>query len=44
MLTLGLWEVVGTPTEAAMDGKDMAYEVIYGDDERVEKVLVLKEK
>ncbi len=42
VLTWGLWEVVGTPTEAVFDGKDMAFEVRYDDDDRVDLVNVLK--
>ena len=34
VLTLGLWEIVGTPTEGVFDGKEMAYEVSYDDDDR----------
>ena len=39
VLTLGLWEVVGTPTEGVFDGKEMAYEVSYDGDDRVETVV-----
>jgi hypothetical protein len=42
VLTLGLWEVVGTPTEAAFDGKKMAFEVTYDASEKVEKVVTLQ--
>lgn len=41
VLTLGLWEVVGTPTEGAFDGKEMSYEVSYDKDNRVTKVIRL---
>lgn len=41
VLTAGLWEVVGTPTESAFDGKKMAFEVTYDQSERVEKVVQL---
>jgi len=44
ILTLGLWEVVGTPTEVTFDGDKMAYEVTYDDNDRIEKVVVLKKK
>lgn len=40
--TLGLWEVVGTPTEGVFDGTDMAYEVRYDEAERIDQVVVLK--
>jgi hypothetical protein len=32
VLTLGVWEVIGTPTEGVFDGNEMAYEVRYDDD------------
>jgi hypothetical protein len=38
VFTLGLWEVVGTPTEAAFNGKKMAFEVTYDASDKVEKV------
>lgn len=44
VLTLGLWEVVGTPTEATFDGSKMVMEVTYDDDERIEKVVALKKE
>lgn len=40
--TLGLWEVVGTPTEAVFDGKKMAFEVTYDANDNVEKVVPLQ--
>jgi len=42
VFTLGLWEVVGTPTEAAFNGKRVVYEVTYDATDRIEKVVVLK--
>jgi len=42
VLTIGLWEVVGTPTEAIFDGDQMAYEVSYDGENRVDQVTVLK--
>jgi hypothetical protein len=42
VVTLGLWEVVGTPTEAVFSGDEMAYEVRYDDTERIDQVTVLK--
>ena len=42
VLTLGLWEAVGTPTEAAFDGTRVAYEVTYDSSDRVELVVPLK--
>lgn len=44
VLTLGLWEIVGTPTEATFDGENMVVEVRYNEHERVEKVTWLKRK
>jgi hypothetical protein len=42
VLTLGLWEVVGTPTEAAFNGTRVAYEVTYDATDRIESVRLLK--
>lgn len=42
VLTLGLWEAVGTPTEAAFNGKRVVYEVTYDAADRIEQVVVLK--
>lgn len=44
VLTLGLWEVIGTPAEGAFDGTEMAYQVRYDDDDRVDEVVLLKKK
>jgi len=44
VLTIGLWEIVGTPTEATFDGKKMAYQVTYDKDEKVDSVILLKKK
>ena len=43
VFTLGLWEVVGTPTEATLNGHRIAYEVTYDAGDRVEQVLALKQ-
>ena len=43
-LTLGLWEVVGTPTEAVFSGKNMAVKVIYDADNKVKEIVYLKGK
>ena len=32
VFTIGLWEVVGTPTEATFDGTKVSYEVTYAND------------
>ncbi len=42
VLTIGLWEVVGTPAEAIFDGQQMAYEVSYDEENRVDQVTVLE--
>jgi hypothetical protein len=42
VFTLGLWEVVGTPTEAAFNGSNVAYEVTYDAGDRIENVVRLK--
>ena len=44
VLTLGLWEVVGTPTELVFSGDEMAYEVTYDDKDRIDQVTVLKKE
>lgn len=41
VLTLGLWEVIGTPIEAVNSGDLTAYEVGYGSDDRVDVVISL---
>ena len=42
VLTLGLWEVVGTTTEGTFDGERMAYQVSYDSDDRIETIVPLK--
>lgn len=42
ILTLGLWEIIGTPTEGVFSGDEMAYEVSYDNDSRVDQVIALK--
>jgi outer membrane protein assembly factor BamE (lipoprotein component of BamABCDE complex) len=44
VFTLGLWEVVGTPTEAIFDGTKVMYEITYDEGNRVEIVIALTEK
>lgn len=44
VFTLGLWEVVGTPTEAAFDGNDMAVQVNYDAQDKVVSSVILKHK
>jgi hypothetical protein len=43
VFTLGLWEIVGTPTESAFSGNELAYEVSYDESDRVDQVIVLKQ-
>lgn len=40
--TLGLWEVVGTPTEAIFDGDEVQFKVYYDSKERVRKIRPIK--
>lgn len=42
VLTLGLWEVIGTPVEGTFSGDEMAYEVGYDSNNRVDEVIALK--
>lgn len=44
VMTLGLWEVVGTPTELVFSGDEMAYEVTYDDKDKIDQVTVLKKQ
>lgn len=44
VLTLGLWEVIGTPTEGVFSGDEVAYEVRYDDSERIDQVIALKKE
>jgi hypothetical protein len=41
--TLGLWEVVATPTESMLSGDEMAFQVRYDGDERIDEVVPLKQ-
>ena len=43
VFTLGLWEVIGTPTEVVFNGDEVAFEVIYDEADKIEKVIPLKE-
>jgi hypothetical protein len=43
VMTLGLWEVVGTPTEATLNGHRVAYEVTYDASDRIDRVVPLKQ-
>ncbi len=44
IVTLGLWEIVGTPTEMVFNGSEMGFHVSYDDAERIDEVNVLKKK
>jgi hypothetical protein len=44
VLTLGLWEVIGTPTEGVFSGDEMAYEVSYDENDRIDQVTALKKE
>jgi hypothetical protein len=39
--TLGLWELVGTPTEGVFDGDEIAFRVRYDKDDRVDEIVRL---
>lgn len=42
ILTFGLWEVVGTPTEGVFNGNENTFRVRYDKDDRVDEVVALK--
>lgn len=42
ILTLGLREIIATPTEGAFSGDEMAFRVRYDSDDRVNEVAALK--
>ena len=42
VMTFGLWEVAGTPTEALLNGSKKAFEVTYDASDRVETVVPLR--
>ncbi|MBI4356222.1 MAG: hypothetical protein HY597_07260 [Candidatus Omnitrophica bacterium] len=44
VFTLGLWEIVGTPTEAVFDGTKMSLEVTYDQDDRVANIVDLQKR
>ena len=44
VFTLGLWEIIGTPTELYFDGTEMAFHVSYDEHERIEEVNVLRKE
>lgn len=44
VLTLGIWEAIGTPTEGVFNGDELAYEVTYDNDEKVDVVIAHKKE
>ena len=44
VFTFGLWEVIGTPTEGIFSGDEMAFEVSYDENDRIDQVTVLIKK
>lgn len=44
VFTLGLWEIVGTPAETVFSGNELAYEVSYDENDRVDQVIVLRKE
>ena len=40
VFTLGLWELIGTPTELYFDGTEVTLEVLYDENEQVDSVCV----
>lgn len=42
VMTFGLWEVVGTPAEAVFSGDEMAFEVSYDRNNRIDQVTTIK--
>lgn len=43
VVTLGLWELIGTPTEITFNGNEMAYLVRYDENDLIDEVIALKE-
>lgn len=44
VMTLGLWEIVGIPTEMVFNGNKMAFHVSYDENDHVDEVNVLRKK
>ncbi len=42
VLTLGLWEVIGTPVESVYNGDEVSYEITYDKNDCVDKAVQLK--
>lgn len=43
VVTLFIWEVIGTPIEITFDGRKMAFEVTYDENDKVESIVVLEQ-
>ena len=43
ILTCGLWEFIGTPTEATFTGEELCYEVHYDANDKIKQVIALKQ-
>ena len=41
--TLGLWEVIGSPTEVYFSGQQLSYEVVFDDQDKVKHTQLIKE-
>ncbi|MCG7755136.1 MAG: hypothetical protein LZF63_00545 [Nitrosomonas sp.] len=44
VVTLGLWELVGTPTEITFSGDDMAFQVRYDENDMVDEIALIKKE
>lgn len=44
VVTLGLWELVGTPTEITFSGDDMAFQVRYDENDIVDEIALIKKE
>ncbi|NBQ69203.1 MAG: hypothetical protein EBU46_10340 [Nitrosomonadaceae bacterium] len=44
VVTLGLWELVGTPAEITFSGDDMAFQVRYDENDIVEEIALIKKE
>jgi hypothetical protein len=44
VVTLGLWELVGTPTEITFSGDEMAFQVSYDENDIADEVAVIKKE
>lgn len=44
VVTLGLWELIGTPTEITFSGDEMAFQVKYDDNDVAEEIAIIKKE